>query len=204
MYRSPDNSDLCQGDVIGSRKLTPALNGHQDYMAERTDFEAFCIMTQTCDLVRPRQAEFITLAVVRKITNIFDKSEARKSGDRLKNIIQHRANTRFFYLYPEPAAGIIEDSVVDLRVMFALHRKHYDQIVDARNMSMDELYAAHLGWMVGNVFSRIAMPEWQHLKEVPTLEVKITSLQDAIAQRGMLPEELEKPLSSRPRVTPSA
>jgi len=54
------------------------------------------------------------------------------------------------------------------------------------------------------VFSRIAMPEWQHLKEVPTLEVKITSLQDAIAQRGMPPEELEKPLSSRPRATPLA
>ena len=118
MYKLPRDSNLWQGDIIGSHKLRPALVGHQDYLAERADFEAFCIMTQTCDLVRPRESEFITLGVVRKITNIFDKSEARKTStaDRLKNIIQHRANTRFFYLYPEPQAGVLDDSVVDLRV----------------------------------------------------------------------------------------
>src|ERR1700748_3035100 len=93
MYKLPRDSNLWQGDLIGSHKLRPALVGHQDYLAERADFEAFCIMTQTCDLVRPRESEFITLGVVRKITNIFDKSEARKTStaDRLKNIIQHRA-----------------------------------------------------------------------------------------------------------------
>jgi hypothetical protein len=198
MYRPSNGSDLCQGDVIGSRKLTPALVGHQDYIAQRTDFEAFCVMTQSCDLVRPREAEFITLAVARKITNIFDKSDARKSrtADSLKNIVQHRANTRYFYLYPELEAGISEDSVVDLRVMFALHKKHYDQIVAARTMGMNELYAAHLGWMAGNVFSRIAMPEWQDLNEVPVLEQKIKSLQAAIQENGQFPADLEKPVST--------
>jgi hypothetical protein len=67
MYRQPMGPDLCQGDIV--EKL----------------------------IARPREQEFITLAVVRMITNIFDKSEAQKGRtvDRLKNIIQHKANTRF-------------------------------------------------------------------------------------------------------------
>jgi len=193
MYRLPHGSELCQGDIIERPALSCALEGHQDYIARRPGFEAFCIMTQTCDLVIKRQTEYITLAVVRTITEIFDRNEAQKSrtADLLKNIVQHRANTRFFYLYPERRAGISEDSVVDLRVMFALHKRHYEQIVSARKMSMNDLYAACLGWMVGNVFSRIAMPEWQDLKGVPALDEKIKSLQDTIQNRGLSPEERE-------------
>src|SRR5579872_666308 len=102
MYRPPVGSDLCQGDLVQKKELVAALRGHQDYILQRSDFEAFCVMTQTCDLVRSRKEEFITMAVVRAITNIFDKSEARKKGtaDRLRNIVQHRANTRFFYVHP--------------------------------------------------------------------------------------------------------
>jgi hypothetical protein len=175
------------------------MEGHQDYILERADFEAFCLMTQTCDLVRTREEEFITLAVVRVITNIFDKPGAKKdsTANKLKSIIQHRANTRFFYLYKEPDAGIERDSVVDLRVMFALHKKHYDEIVAARKMSMNGLYAAHLGWMAGNVFSRIAMPEWDDIRkdytELETLDQKIKSLQTDIGEKGQSPESLEKP-----------
>jgi hypothetical protein len=200
MYRVPSGDDLEQGDIVEKRTLAPAMIGHQDYMEQRPDFEAFCVLTQTCDLTSKKliQTEFITLAVVRKITNIFDQSQARlnRTSERLKEIIQHRANTRFFYLYPEPAAGINDDSVVDMRVTFALHRHHYNQIVCARKMSMNPLYTAHLGWMIGNVFSRIAMPEWGG-KELPKLEDKIKSLQDAIEQHGVPPERLEKPISSQ-------
>ena len=77
-------ADLCQGDIINSEALarSGALRGHQDYMASRKDFKSFCVMTQTCDLVRSRTAEFVTLAVVRRITNVFDTQSLKNSKSR--------------------------------------------------------------------------------------------------------------------------
>jgi len=195
IYRSrPKKADLFQGDIINSEALVAAdaLKGHQDYIAGRKDFKAFCVMTQTCDLVCKRCAEFISLAVVRSITHVFGPEDV-KNADRqrstaklLENIIEHQQNKRdYFFLPALPAAGIDEDSVVDLRVMFSLHKHHYEQIRKARRMGMSPLYAANLGWMAGYVFSRIAMPPWSELKQDHSLDHRSGRLLDAIKNRGI-------------------
>jgi hypothetical protein len=208
MYRAPTaGANLCQGDIISSEHLTRigALAGHMDYIASRKDFKAFCILTQTCDLVPGQCADFITLAVVRIMTNVFSKEAvaSQRGKDRVANILrgvlEHRQNSRdYFYLYPELSAGLEEDSVVDLRVMFALHNKHYSQISEARRMSMHELYAANLGWMTGNIFSRIAMPVWSQLQLGEQKDDRIKALLEGIATRGIDdPSSIEVPMRRR-------
>lgn len=180
------NSDLCQGDIIDAELLNPALKGHQDYMAQRPDFREFCVMTQTCDLVRKQDpAEYITLAVIRLVTNVFERSSSPKTP--LERIVGYQQNKRnYFYLPVEPAAEIEAASVVDLRVTFALHFMHYGQIVAARRIGMNELFAANLGWMTGYVFSRIAMPEWDEKRMGEKRDSHIDGLVRLIKQEGVL------------------
>jgi hypothetical protein len=200
-------ADLCQGDIINSEALVraDALRGHQDYIAGRSDFKSFCVMTQTCDLVCKRCAEFIFLAVVRTVTNVFDPEHLKTSRGRdsattlLGRIIEHQQNSRdYFFLHAEPDAGIDEDSVVDLRVMFSLHKKHYPQIREARRMGVTPLFAANLGWMAGYVFSRIAMPDWSELNQTEQKSDRIKRLVCDIEQRGVIPSELE---TADPRIS---
>jgi hypothetical protein len=189
VYRKPEeNADLCQGDIINAKELKPALEGHQDYMAARSDFESFCVVTQTCDLVRTQKpADYITLAVVRLMRNVFqrnDKTEHIK--DQVKEIVTYRQNKRhYFYLPADKEATIDEPSVVDLRVTFALHKMHYQKIVFARRIGMSEISAANLGWMMSYVYSRIAMPEWN---ETTNGELKdfITRVTKTIKDHGVV------------------
>jgi hypothetical protein len=195
MYRvAEDKAVLAQGDLISGMRLrrSGALKGHQDYFAKRRDFSLFCVMTQTCDLQPPRYKEYITLAVVRALHHAFDQqsvknSDARRSTtDILGRIIEHQQNNRdFFYLHPEPKFGIKEDSVVDLRVMFSLSSKlHYAQIVKSRIVGMNELYAANLGWMAGNVFARVAMPPWEKLHPTEARKDRLGRLVTTIQEKS--------------------
>jgi hypothetical protein len=186
------SSDLCQGDIIDAKLLRPALVGHQDYMAQRPDFLAFCVMTQTCDLVTKSPqvpAEYITLAVIRLIRNVFERNSKRDTTKRrLESIVEYQQNKQhYFYLPAEPEAGITEASVVDLRVTFALHNSHYKEIVAARNIGMDEHFASNLGWMTSYIFSRIAMPEWDAKRmNDETLEQHIDGLLQEIKDDGVV------------------
>jgi hypothetical protein len=183
MYKIPEKGELnlLQGDIIGREELlkSGALTGHQDYIASRDDFSGFCVVTQSCDLVQNEEehrasTEFICLAVVRKLVDVFSPSDlnGELKGETkrvLSSAINHNWNKRaYFYLYPEPSAGIAEDSVVDLRVMFSLYAPlHYKQIRDARRISLQDVYACMLGWMAGYLFSRIATPDWDDLRKRP-------------------------------------
>jgi hypothetical protein len=161
--RTNEKSHLWQGDIIDSEKLgkTGALAGHQDYLAARKDLPAFCVVTQTCDLMPNRHVDFITLALVRHLKNIFSDKDV--VGDKNKNrthnlldkIINHRENKGYFYLHPHPP--LIDDwgAVVDLRAAFALHKQHYHQILLARRTSLAEVFANKLGWMAGHLFNRV-------------------------------------------------
>ena len=149
------------------------------------------MLTQTCDLIRSQDqepAEYITFAVVRLMKHVFEKnSSSKKIEGRLRPIVGYQQNKRhYFYLPKEPATGIIGPSVIDLRVTFALNSKlHYDQIVAARRMGMDAIFAANLGWMTSYVFSRIAIPAWDEKVMGETEESHVESLVKLIADEGV-------------------
>lgn len=172
MYLVRKDPNLWQGDIIDREKLvaTNALRGHQDYIELRDDFVGFCIVSQTCDLVRipGRRApvDFICLAVIRKLTDVFSAGTAKdKTKQLLERIINHRENKEgYFYLHTEPSVIVEDGAVVDLRTTFSLHEQHYEQILGARKLSLDEIFANKLGWMAGHLYSRIPNFEWNDLK----------------------------------------
>jgi hypothetical protein len=137
MYREPNSLPereerwLRQGDIIDLQKLitSGALDGHQEYIKQGSEFFCgFCVLTQTCDLVReteeeaqqlqqkrgkpnkrgtPRQpVEFIGLAMIRRLryvlnkTHISDSDARRDTRQFLKTIINHNYNkSGYFFLH---------------------------------------------------------------------------------------------------------
>lgn len=190
MYRDPQSLPdhekrwLRQGDIIGLHELigSGALDGHQEYIKQRPEFFCgFCVITQTCDLVRETKddlrgekrkpqwpVEFIALAMIRRLSNILNKNDVVNSDTRaktrnlLREIVNHNENRRsYFYLHEEAAGSIGDDWVVDLRTFFSLVSDyHYDQILDARLLCLDDVFANKLGWMAGHMFSRVPTRGW--------------------------------------------
>jgi hypothetical protein len=183
MYKTPDASCLCQGDLIDFERVKPALEGHQDYIAQQKHFLGFCVLTQTCDLVQSPRVAFINLAVIRRLVDTFYDADVRTSRDRdrtaelIRQIINHLENKRgYFYLHREPLAGINEECVVDLRVMICLYTPlHYDQIFGARMGALSDVYANKLGWMAGHLFSRVPTKDWDELGMAEPSKARVNS-----------------------------
>lgn len=179
IYRKAPSSDLlCQGDILDSECLRGYLRGHQDYFAERPHFYRYMILTQTCDLARSKdRADFIFLAVIRKLRDaigIRQIEEKDKTRNLLRDLYNHNYNKRgYFYLPEDPNYGIYEDSVVDLRVMFSLHKVAYPALLKARLGAITDVYAAQLGHMAGYMFGRVATPGWDELIQECTLKEQI-------------------------------
>ena len=93
MYTTPAGSSLRQGDVLEAESVRSVLRGHLDYFAEKPYFVGFCVLTQTCDLQRDRRVHFMTLAVIREITDAFARHvpENKKTASTLlRSIISHK------------------------------------------------------------------------------------------------------------------
>jgi hypothetical protein len=67
----------------------------------------------------------------------------------------------YFYLEPEPAMGVLEASCAFLRLSVAFRaEEHYERLRAARLLSLDEVFQAKLGWLVGNMYSRVGTDDW--------------------------------------------
>jgi hypothetical protein len=199
MYiENPPTVDLFQGDLINREKLIDqgALKGHQDYVAGRDEFCGFCVITQSCDLVRGRCADFITMAVMRKIGDVFESAaKSESTTEKLRRLINHNDDKLgYFYLHREPSIGIGDGAVVDLRAMFSLRATlHYDELRNARSMSLRDVYANKLGWMAGHLFSRVPMRDWHELGMPETEQQAVTRLLEVIKRRPGPKLPFEKP-----------
>ena len=166
IYRPDLPSELRQGDIISQEDLKPTLEGHQKFFADTKLFAEFIVMTQSCDLARGGSVEFISLAGIRRLENaLLHRKVADRSKDATSRLVRDLINYSyhkrgFFYLPQDPGAYISEDSVVDIRVMFSLSRRHYQRILAARLCGLREIFAAKLGSMAGEMFSRIPVPSW--------------------------------------------
>ena len=52
-------------------------------------------------------------------------------------------------------------SVALLRVKFSLRSEHYKILQQSRRLGLSDPYASKLGWLVGNLYSRVATPDWE-------------------------------------------
>jgi hypothetical protein len=196
MYQTPLSTKLLsQGDILIPDLLGDYLIGHQDYFAKNLKFYRFMVLTQSCDLDLSREtSDFIFIGVIRKLDEVLGirhvkDSKAKNSTDRLlHDLLNHNYNKRgFFFLPKEIDQGIEEDSVVDLRVMFSLHRVAYQYLLNARCGGITGLYAAQLGYMIGYMFNRVATPGWEEINSGENIndyvKSKIKSLDEKEKQR---------------------
>jgi hypothetical protein len=181
-YKHSDNKDLQQGDVL---KKTDAIKRllkevHPHYLDET--YTGFIILSQTCDLVRrngnPCKTRYITLGVIRPLTLLIER-EITKNQDALdkaamicKNSAKNRLSeflkrlfnnneNEYFYIEPQSEVGMSEPSCAFLRLSISIRAyQHYDICHEARVLSLSEGFRAKLGWMVGNVYSRVGTEDW--------------------------------------------
>jgi hypothetical protein len=178
------DDDIYQGDIIGrTPELLDILQDSHKYFCDEK-YLCFVVVTQSCDLVlRGKKgqgsckARQIALCVVRAMDQIlFDvlsdvcgtdargiyrqeaKLEAKLFLERVIN--QNEQAHGLFYLHPDAAVGISEPAVAMLRVSIALKSDHYEILKAARVGRLDSEFRNKLGWLTGNLYSRIDTRDW--------------------------------------------
>lgn len=183
-YETPpdENEDLRQGDIIFPsedlrrvmREMHPALDNPK--------YLGFIVITQCCDLVRRRhskcKAEFINLAVIQDLFALVESlldgfcekigPRVYKKGSRLQAeqlitriLNQNEQAIGLFYLHPDEVLGIGSEAVALLRVSVPLRSEDfYDIIRFSRRGRLGPEFRNKLGWLVGNLYSRVGTPDW--------------------------------------------
>lgn len=181
--------DLRQGDIIvPNPELLRLFNDiHPRFGDEK--YLGFIVLTQTCDLVRSggrKPKPHISLAVIRSLRSVlpellgtvcrkqlgesyFDLRERGKCRDLVERVVnQNEERIGLFYLYPDSGCGIGDHAVAFLRVSVAFRVEHYDALVEARKGRLTHEFEARLGWLAGNLFSRVAVRDWTESKTAHT------------------------------------
>jgi len=182
VYEDPSRTELMQGDVLQrTPELCAILDEFHPHYAKHPDYKYFMVLTQSCDLVRrgggPCASPYITIAAVRPVQEVLWREAAKDQepwqqktrvvGKRLRDTLAlflHRLmdnnETGFFYLHPEVALGLHEPCCAFLALSVALKADHYDVCLAAKILQLKEPFQAKLGWLIGNMYSRIGTAEW--------------------------------------------
>jgi hypothetical protein len=189
-YRAP-TGDLSQGDVLKKTDEIKSLleEVHPHYLKD--DYTHFLVLTQTCDLVRRDKgackSRYITLAAVRplelaikralekyqespfeQVANVCSAKHRGRVGDFLVKLFNNNEHD-YFYLHEDVALGLSPSSCAFLQLSIAIRaRDHYEKCIKARVASMSEIFAAKLGWLVGNLYSRVGTDDWTPEHQKPS------------------------------------
>jgi hypothetical protein len=182
-YCPPAGNNLKQGDILNKTSGIEEIlrDAHPHYLRE--DYTHFLVLTQTCDLVRRDgknscKTRYITLAAVRPLALVL-KREIRGYQDELTGAanvcsMSHRTKLmqflerllnnnepEYFYLHEDAALGFPESSCAFLRLSIGLRTSdHYKVCLDARVASLMKSFQAKLGWLIGNMYSRVGTEDW--------------------------------------------
>lgn len=179
-----DKSSLCQGDILEiTDELADVLKEvHPYFIGEQ--YKYFMVLSQSCDLVRRNgktcKTQYITLAAVRNFDAFFrrfliDGKYVEQIGDllfldekqklRAYQVIERLYNnneSEYFFLYKEENVGLPESMVAYLRVSIALKSgEHYDKCLKAKKLELSDEFKAKLGWLIGNMYSRVGTSDWE-------------------------------------------
>lgn len=195
-YKDPDRSSLKQGDIL---KKTPELlalisDVHPHYAND--DYLYFQVLTQSCDLVRRNgekcKTRYITLAAVRSLDLVISRVLERIKetiefegklfcSDMHKRMLEDFVNkllnnndTNHFFLQAETEHELDRHCCTQLHLSISIRAyEHYDVCLDGKILELQENFRAKLGWLVGNLYSRVgtddyvpsAIPDQEQYKE---------------------------------------
>lgn len=200
-YKKDANFEsLCQGDLLSiTGEMRKILEEVHPYFLHK-QYKYFMVLTQSCDLVRRDgincKTPYITLAAVRSFDDFFERqlissrcaeeingyllmdSKQKERAYQLLERLYNNTEPDYFFLYKEDALQLPESMVACLKVSIALKSKlHYQECLQAKKIELSDEFKAKLGWLVGNIYSRVGTTDWE-------------SILTAGARRAMLEEEL--------------
>lgn len=173
---------LLQGDLlIRSEPLKAVLSEAHQYYASAPSYTHFVVVTQSCDLVRrgkkPPKAPYITIAAVRSFeivlrrtlakfehefegrrVGLFDAKQ-RQEAERFLERMLNNEEKGYFFFRKDSHPSIKEDLCAFLPLSVALRPEHYDALLSAKVAQLDDVFAAKLGSIVAELYSRIATPD---------------------------------------------
>lgn len=193
----PNDAALQQGDIIRPNSELKEVLGQVHPHFNDAKYVAYLITTQSCDLVcrkgKPCATKYINIAVVRELSSVvFDLLETvcktnykgvypkEKKGDA-KNLLERIINQNeqglgLFYLHNQAKFGYATNAVAMLRVTIALRRDHYDLLLRSRTGALEPAFQAKLGWLVGNLYSRVGTEDWTEEERPKELQAIIKEI----------------------------
>jgi hypothetical protein len=174
---------LFQGDILSRTPvLKEALSAAHSYYSEAEDYTHFMVLTQSCDLVRregrPARSRYITLAACRPVSVLFGRqkfsqrekidgfpvpvfsTDKRPKAGQLLERLLHNTEDGHFFVRRGSVAGIDEDLCAFLPLSVALRAEaHYEACASSKIAELQDVFAAKLGWMTGNLYSRVGTPD---------------------------------------------
>lgn len=218
-----EKNSLCQGDILEKTDdLTAILKEVHPYFLN-DGYKYFMVLSQSCDLVRRNgktcKTPYITLAAVREYSDFLERTlVSNKMAENYNGIflVEERAKARvtqlvervynntepdYFFLYKEDALNFPKSMVVYLKVSIALKSElHYDACLNAKRLELSDEFKAKLGWLVGNMYSRVGTTDWESKM---TNKARRQMIEDEINSRCVIGSkeqlrELKKKLNENP------
>ena len=185
-YSDKFDEDLAQGDILGR---TPEIESilkevHPHYYSKNNN-QYLIVLTQSCDLARRKdlggkcKARYISLAPVRSLKEVLEREVnsladilvdvelpvcTQKTRNRLYEALLKIVNNNhpeYFYLHSEPSSKFPDNCAAFLRLSIAIKsEKHYESCLKARRLSLKENFRSKLGWLVGQMYSRVGTEDW--------------------------------------------
>lgn len=175
---------LKQGDVLKKTdELSKIITEVHPYF-NSSNYQYFIVLTQSCDLVKRKEgkckSKYITIAAIRPLEDALKREAQEISFSKLERqttkIIDEKNSTKlseflgslfnnnipdYFYLHSDVSLDFVDPSVAFLRVSIALKSElHYNVCMSSKILELDENFQAKLGWLVGNLYSRVGTEDW--------------------------------------------
>lgn len=189
-----------QGDVL---ERTPAINQllkevHPHFYGHQKNLY-FIVLTQSCDLVRRKtggdcKSPYISIAPVRSMDSAIERHLAQLPAPRVTTeipVLSAKSKTKaseflgrlfnnnesgYFYLDSEDTP-LPFPCVAYLNLSIAVKsNEHYEKCLDAKRLQLTEVFQAKLGWLVGQMYSRVGTDDIP--QDILTKKVQI-ALKDA-------------------------
>jgi hypothetical protein len=202
-----DFKSLQQGDLlIKNEQLCDVIRNAHPYYADADDYTHFLVLTQSCDLVRrggkkTPKSPYITLAAVRPFSILLERQLPKFSFksidgiqicDKAKEIFAHQFLEKllhntcdgFFFIRKGCHPAISEDVCAFLALSVALRAEHYDNCLQSKVAQLEDVFAAKIGWAVGNMYSRVGTPDIE--EKMPDAEAyKRRFYEDSLSSRAL-------------------
>lgn len=184
-YTALDMDTLHQGDVVdrteGVEQLLKEVHPHY---YNSSDYRFFVVLTQSCDLIRRAPSNkctsrYITLAAVRPLQLVLARQLEKVQYDpierelgfcdlsrmtKLTQFMERLLNnneSEYFFLYRDSKQGLDVDHCTFLKLSIAVKSEiHYETLLKAKMLQLAESFEHKLGYLVGNLYSRVGTKEW--------------------------------------------